>query len=256
MNARPLTVTTVADARAGLSGVLRSFRADPAGAPPVVLGSHRKAEAVIMPYARFEEILLAAAGRADECETEREQSARGQIGSEGSGTAGEAAQTVANADAAQTIADPDAAPAIADADAATTADPADPADLSDGRNEADPAPPVDPVEHTEQIERWLRGLDVTLATASEIVERGRDAFREDAALPLACEALTTRVGELARLLVAADPRRFDDPMWSLVARSQEIVVQHYSRVDEQMMWVTVAEGFPEIEDLVLGAREG
>ncbi|KQW06244.1 hypothetical protein ASC66_06865 [Leifsonia sp. Root4] len=233
MNARPLTVTTVADARAGLSGVLRSFRADPAGAPPVVLGSHRKAEAVIMPYARFEQILLAAAGLADERETEREQGTRGQVGSDGPRVAGEAAKAIA--------------------DAATTADPAGMVDVA---ATADPVPPFDPVEHTEQIERWLRGLDVTLATASEIVDRGRDAFREDAALPLACEALTTRVGELARLLVAADPQRFDDPMWSLVARSQEIVVQHYSRVDEQMMWVTVAEGFPEIEDLVQGAREG
>lgn len=239
MNARPLTVTTVADARAGLSGVLRSFRADPAGAPPVVLGSHRKAEAVIMPYARFEQILLAAAGLADERETEREQGTRGQVGSDGPRAAGEAAKV------------------IADADADTTADTtADPAGTPDSAATVDPVPPFDPVEHTEQIERWLRGLDITLATASEIVERGRDAFREDAALPLACEALTTRVGELARLLVAADPERFDDPMWSLVARSQEIVVQHYSRVDEQMMWVTVAEGFPEIEDLVQGAREG
>ncbi len=232
MNARPLTVTTVADARAGLSGVLRSFRADPAGAPPVVLGSHRKAEAVIMPYARFEQILLAAAGIADEREvdlrdTEREQGARRELGGEGPPVAGETTQPDVDADADADLAEA-AAPVIL----------------------------VDPVEHTEQIERWLRGLDVTLATASEIVDRGRDAFREDAALPLACEALTTRVGELARLLVAADPDRFDDPMWSLVARSQEIVVQHYSRVDEQMMWVTVAEGFPEIEDLVQGAREG
>lgn len=227
MNARPLAVTTVADARAGLSGVLRSFRADPAGAPPVVLGSHRKAEAVIMPYARFEQILLAAAGVAEERETERESEARRALGSDGPAVAGDVTQHGIDTD--------------------TDADSAPPTDL---------AAPVDPVEHTEQIERWLRGLDVTLATASEIVDRGRDAFREDAALPLACEALTTRVGELARLLVAADPDRFDDPMWSLVARSQEIVVQHYSRVDEQMMWVTVAEGFPEIEDLVLGAREG
>lgn len=227
MNARPLTVTTVADARAGLSGVLRSFRADPAGAPPVVLGSHRKAEAVIMPYARFEQILLAAAGLADERETEREQHTRRELDSDGPGRANEATHP--------------------DHDSARPADSA---------HAGEPAAPVDPVEHTEQIERWLRGLDVTLATASEIVDRGRDAFREDAALPLACEALTTRVGELARLLVAADPDRFDDPMWSLVARSQEIVVQHYSRVDEQMMWVTVAEGFPEIEDLVQGAREG
>ncbi|RZU66045.1 hypothetical protein EV379_2391 [Microterricola gilva] len=228
MNARPLTVTTVADARAGLSGVLRSFRADPAGAPPVVLGSHRKAEAVIMPYARFEQILLAAAGVTDERVAERDQDTRPELGSDGPG-AGHTSQL------------------DADADSARPADSVPPTDQ---------VPPVDPVEHSEQIERWLRGLDVTLATASEIVDRGRDAFREDAALPLACEALTTRVGELARLLVAADPERFDDPMWSLVARSQEIVVQHYSRVDEQMMWVTVAEGFPEIEDLVLGAREG
>lgn len=225
MNARPLTVTTVADARAGLSGVLRSFRADPAGAPPVVLGSHRKAEAVIMPYARFEQILLAAAGVAEGRETEREQDARRELGTDGPRVSGVATQPDADADRAE----------VAEA--------------------AAPVIPVGSVEHTEQIERWLRGLDVTLATASEIVDRGRDAFREDAALPLACEALTTRVGELARLLVAADPDRFDDPMWSLVARSQEIVVQHYSRVDEQMMWVTVAEGFPEIEDLVQGARE-
>jgi uncharacterized protein with HEPN domain len=224
MDARPLTVTTVADARAGLSGVLRGFRADPAGAPPVVLGSHRKAEAVIMPYARFEQILLAAAGEiAAARETEREPGAGRETSADDQRAAGEAEQ---------------------------------PAALADSVPAAESTPPIDPVEHAEQIERWLRGLDVTLATASEIVDRGREAFREDAALPLACEALTTRVGELARLLVAADPDRFDDPMWSLVARSQEIVVQHYSRVDEQMMWVTVAEGFPEIEDLVQGAREG
>lgn len=177
-----------------------------------------------MPYARFEQILLAAAGAvADARETQRERGPGREASAEDRRAVGTAEQHAALGDAV---------PAV------------------------ESVPRVDPVEHAEQIERWLRGLDVTLATASEIVDRGREAFREDAALPLACEALTTRVGELARLLVAADPDRFDDPMWSLVARSQEIVVQHYSRVDEQMMWVTVAEGFPEIEDLVQGAREG
>ena len=46
-------VQTVADARARLTGTLQRFRSDPEGAEPVVLGSHRKPEAVILPYARY-----------------------------------------------------------------------------------------------------------------------------------------------------------------------------------------------------------
>lgn len=46
-------VLTVGDARAGLTGALRRFRDDPDNAAPVLLGSHRKPEAVILPYARY-----------------------------------------------------------------------------------------------------------------------------------------------------------------------------------------------------------
>src|SRR5690554_5774709 len=46
------TPISVADARAGLSQTLKRFRTDSA-APPVVLGSHRKPEAVLMPYRQF-----------------------------------------------------------------------------------------------------------------------------------------------------------------------------------------------------------
>lgn len=45
-------VTSIADARAGLSQTLRRFRTGVTD--PVVLGSHRRPEAVIMPYAAFE----------------------------------------------------------------------------------------------------------------------------------------------------------------------------------------------------------
>ena len=44
-----IPVTTVAEARAGLSGILRTFRDDPR-APGVVIGSHRAPEAVILPF--------------------------------------------------------------------------------------------------------------------------------------------------------------------------------------------------------------
>lgn len=46
-------VLTVADARAGLTRTLRRFREDPDDVVPVVLGSHRKPEAVILPYAHY-----------------------------------------------------------------------------------------------------------------------------------------------------------------------------------------------------------
>lgn len=48
------TVIPVAEARAGLSRILRGFRHEP-DAAPVVVGSHRAPEAVIIPYAKFAE---------------------------------------------------------------------------------------------------------------------------------------------------------------------------------------------------------
>lgn len=45
-------VTPLAEARAGLSKSVAAFRADPA-TPPVVMGAHRKPEAVLMSYADF-----------------------------------------------------------------------------------------------------------------------------------------------------------------------------------------------------------
>lgn len=49
-------VMPVAQARAGLSRLLREFRADPEGAPSVVIGSHRKPEAVLVPHAAYERL--------------------------------------------------------------------------------------------------------------------------------------------------------------------------------------------------------
>lgn len=46
---------TVADARRQLSAVLRGFRADGLAANVVVVGAHRKAEAVIVPVAQFDD---------------------------------------------------------------------------------------------------------------------------------------------------------------------------------------------------------
>jgi hypothetical protein len=57
-------------------------------------------------------------------------------------------------------------------------------------------------------------LGSTLDSAETLVLRGERAFHSDAALPLAFEALSNRVGDLSKRLCAADPQRFSDPMWS------------------------------------------
>lgn len=56
------TVTTVADARAGLSAILRNFRQDPT-TPPVTIGSHRRPEAVIIPVDQFRALAESPARR-------------------------------------------------------------------------------------------------------------------------------------------------------------------------------------------------
>jgi predicted nucleotidyltransferase len=52
------TVITVASARTDLSRILRSFRSEPT-TPPVVLGSHRNAEAVLISYEQFRQLTAA-----------------------------------------------------------------------------------------------------------------------------------------------------------------------------------------------------
>jgi predicted nucleotidyltransferase len=63
-------VVPVSAARAQLTGMLRAFRADPNGATPVVFGSHRVPEAVLLPYEQFEALRR---GRSVEPRSPREQ---------------------------------------------------------------------------------------------------------------------------------------------------------------------------------------
>lgn len=65
---------------------------------------------------------------------------------------------------------------------------------------------------------------ICVRSAYGIVARGRDAFDSDIALPLAVETLCSRVGEIAKRLVAADPKRFGDPVWSLAARNRDFLI--------------------------------
>ncbi|AWB96368.1 hypothetical protein DCE93_12500 [Agromyces badenianii] len=106
------------------------------------------------------------------------------------------------------------------------------------------------MRRADRVDRWLADLNATLDAAADLVARGREEFDGDPALPLAFEALSNRVGDLSKRLTAADPARFDDPMWPQAARSRDFVVHHYDRVDAHTLWITVSRSFPELRRLL------
>lgn len=97
-----------------------------------------------------------------------------------------------------------------------------------------------------RVERWVDDLNEALDLADELVARGRDAYDADPAMPLAFQTLATRVGEIAKRLVAADPVRFNSPEWSLAARQRDLVVHHYDRIDDDALWDTVSVHLPKL----------
>jgi uncharacterized protein with HEPN domain len=110
------------------------------------------------------------------------------------------------------------------------------------------------VRPADRIERWLDDAVTTLDTAADLVARGHDAFEHDPAIPLAFEALSNRIGDLAKRLVTADPVRFDHPIWSQAARNRDFVVHHYDRVDADALWMTVSRSFPELRAAIDDVR--
>ena len=106
----------------------------------------------------------------------------------------------------------------------------------------------------ERVSVALDHLDSSLTLAAELVRRGRPAFDSDQAVPLAFEALSGRVGEMAKLLVSLDPARLSDMIWSSAARNRDFVVHHYNMVDRDVLWDSVTVGFPDLHRRVTELR--
>lgn len=98
----------------------------------------------------------------------------------------------------------------------------------------------------ERVPGWLDDLIQTMETARELTARGREAFDSDVAIPLALEAVANRAGDLCKRLIAADPARFDDPIWTQAARNRDLVVHHYHRIDPDVLWRTAVVSFPAL----------
>lgn len=62
MTAAPENVLPVSQARAQLTSILRSFRSDVSGAEPLVIGTRRQPDAVLVPYSRYQELTAGERG--------------------------------------------------------------------------------------------------------------------------------------------------------------------------------------------------
>ncbi|MGL3148962.1 HepT-like ribonuclease domain-containing protein [Microbacterium sp. A82] len=111
------------------------------------------------------------------------------------------------------------------------------------------------MNEADRTQRWLDELRSTLDTAADLVERGHDAYDKDLAVPLAFEALSNRIGDLAKRLVVADSERFSALIWRQAARHRDYVVHHYDRLDGELLWRTVTESFPELAALVRAEQQ-
>lgn len=111
------------------------------------------------------------------------------------------------------------------------------------------------MNEADRIQRWLDELRSALDTAADLVERGRGAYDSDLAVPLAFEALSNRIGDLAKRLVAADSERFSAPIWRQAARHRDYVVHHYDRPDAELLWRTVTVSFPELSALIRAQQQ-
>lgn len=102
----------------------------------------------------------------------------------------------------------------------------------------------------DRRERWLEDLAATLELAAQLADRGKQVYQDDVAIRLAFEAVSNRVGDLCKRLMAASPSQFTDPIWSTAARHRDFIVHHYDRIDYESLWATVTEDFPRLADAV------
>jgi uncharacterized protein with HEPN domain len=93
---------------------------------------------------------------------------------------------------------------------------------------------------------WL--IDDALSRAAGLVARGRDAFDEDDAVRLACEALIGRIGEAAERLSDDHRDSRSDVRWRDIIGARIVMDHMYHRIDYEIVWGIVARSMPELRD--------
>lgn len=87
------------------------------------------------------------------------------------------------------------------------------------------------------IQRWL-------LLAASIVDKGKSAYDEDELAQEAGDSLMIKIGESAKTLAARGVKAPVGVSWSDAAKNREKLAHHYSVVDREMTWQTLAVSLP------------
>ncbi|HJQ07286.1 MAG TPA: HepT-like ribonuclease domain-containing protein [Nocardioides sp.] len=83
------------------------------------------------------------------------------------------------------------------------------------------------------IEAWLERV-------AEIVERGRDAYLDDALLQEAGDSLMMKLGEAANRLSKLGVLAPDGVEWAIAVANRNFIIHQYDLINRSITWVTLA----------------
>ena len=87
------------------------------------------------------------------------------------------------------------------------------------------------------IRGWLRRVD-------EIVERGKDAYLDDALLQEAGDSLMMKLGEAANRLAKLGVLAPDGVEWAIAVANRNFIIHRYDRINRAITWQTLAVDLP------------
>ncbi len=95
-----------------------------------------------------------------------------------------------------------------------------------------------------QAAKELLHIQTWLARMSEIVERGQQAYLQDALLQEAGDSLMMKLGEAANRLSRLEVLAPADVEWALAVANRNFLIHQYDEINRQMTSLTLARDLP------------
>lgn len=105
---------------------------------------------------------------------------------------------------------------------------------------------------SERIDDILRAAE----RASLIVSEGKAAFSADWKNLLAAERLLHIVGQASNGLSAETIERFPQVPWNLIRGLRNRITHEYHKLDNEVIWETLAVSLPALADALTGSPRG
>jgi len=90
----------------------------------------------------------------------------------------------------------------------------------------------------------LMHIQTWLVRMSEIVERGQQAYLEDALLQEAGDSLMMKLGEAANRLSRLEVLAPAEVEWAIAIANRNFLIHQYDEINRQLTWLTLSRDLP------------